>query len=117
MFGHGGADNANGIEEETEKIFNYIKKEKNIEIGNYVVHSIQDGVPNNPDKPTQQMKPSTITDGTSMTEQLIHEQEITLYSDELELHQIKQKKHVDMIMIITSEMSRAYAIQWGECTQ
>ena len=74
VFNCGGADDAKGFEEATEKVFNYI--EMNSEFGNNVVHSIEGGVLNNPDKPTPPIKPSPIPDGTSMTEELVHEQEM-----------------------------------------
>ena len=81
-----------------------------------MVCSIEDGVLNNPDKPTPPIKPSPIPDGASMTEQMFLEQEMELYNDKLELHQIKQKKNVDMLIKITSGMRRAYAILWGQCS-
>ena len=63
VFNCVGADDAKGFEEATEKVFNYI--EKNIEFGDFMVCSIEDGVPNNPDKPTLPMKPFPIPNGTS----------------------------------------------------
>ena len=60
VFNNGGADDAKGFEEATEKFFNYI--EKNIDFGGYLVCSIEDGVLNNPDKPTPPKKPSPIPD-------------------------------------------------------
>ena len=115
VFNHGGADDAKEFEEATEKIFKYM--EKNIEFLDCKVHSIEDGVLNNPDKPTPLMKPSPIPDGTSTTEQLVHEQGMELNNDELELHWVKQKKHVDMIMKIASGMRIAYVILWEKCIQ
>ena len=73
---------------------------------NYVVRSIEDRVLNNPDKATPPMKPFSIPDGTSMSDQLVHEEEMEWYDDELELHQIKQKKHVDMIIKLQ--------VEWGK---
>ena len=63
VFNCGGVDNAMGFEEATEEAFNHI--EKNIEFGDYVVCFIEDGVLNNPNKPTPPMKPSPIPDGAS----------------------------------------------------
>ena len=74
VFNCGGADDAKGFEEATEKVFNYI--EKKIEFGDYVVHCIEDGALNKSDKPTPPTKLSPIPDGVSMAEQLAHEQEM-----------------------------------------
>ena len=115
VFKCGGTNDAKGFEEATEKVFNHI--EKNIEFGDYLVRSIEDGVLNNPEKLSPPMKPSPMPDGASMAEKLAHVQKMELHNNELELHQIKQKKHVDMIMKITIGMRRAYAILGGQCTQ
>ena len=96
-----GADDAKGFEEATKSVFKDI--EKNIKFGYYVVLS---PIPN-----------FESVDGPSIVKQLTHEEEIELYNDELELHQMKQKKHVDMIMKIMSGMKRAYAILWRQCNQ
>ena len=52
-----------------------------------------------------------------MSEKRTHEIEMKLYNDDLELHQMKQKKHVDMIIKNTCGMRRAFVIVWGQCTQ
>ena len=70
VFNHCGAVDAKGFEEATETIFNYIKK--NMKLGDYVVHSIKDGVLNNPDKPNTPMKCSPIPEGTSMNNWFIN---------------------------------------------